>query len=84
MVVGYLNRRAVFKSVLNQVPSKVNVVNVEGMFLCEPDFSSRLVSIPFRYGGDFTWFLYLYKNTAYCMSAASNPDLLDADSIASQ
>lgn len=74
IVVGYLNRREVFKSALNPVPSEVDFVEVKGMFLSEPDFSSRLVSIPFRYGGDFTWALYLYKNNVYRMS--STPTIL--------
>lgn len=66
-VVGYLNRKEVFKSALNPVPPKHDFVVVKGMFLSEPNFSSRLVSIPFRYGGDFTWVLYLYKSEVYRM-----------------
>jgi hypothetical protein len=65
-VVGYLNRRTVFQSQFIPVPSSGDAVQANGMYMWEPNFSSRRVAIPFRYGGDFLWYIYLFdKNYRY-------------------
>ncbi|KAH8807699.1 hypothetical protein F5884DRAFT_677322 [Xylogone sp. PMI_703] len=54
MIIGYLNRRVVFVSPFITVDD-TGSVRATRMLLLEPD---RRVEIPFRHGGDFSWYLY--------------------------
>lgn len=68
VLAGYFSGRLAFQSSLVGVPTIGNAVNVNGLYLRAPDFGIRQVGIPFRYGGDFSWYLWLWNGTAYSKS----------------
>lgn len=65
VIVGYFQGNLVFQSQFISVPTSGNTVRTQGVYLIRPDFNTRLVSIPFRYGGDFAWCIWLYKDSKF-------------------
>jgi hypothetical protein len=72
LLVGYFNRKNVFQSPFTPVPASGNTVQVNGMYLMVPNFSYRQVAIPFRYGGDFQWYLWIFKDGKYSKLGTSS------------
>ncbi|KID73420.1 uncharacterized protein G6M90_00g062640 [Metarhizium brunneum] len=70
VVAGHVGGRLALISPLVPVPATGNAVAVNGLYLMAPDFKTRQVVIPFRYGGDFSWQLWLWNGKEYIASMA--------------
>lgn len=68
VVAGHVGGRLALISPLVPVPVTGNAVAVNRLYLMAPDFKTRQVVIPFRYGGDFSWQLWLWNGKEYSKS----------------
>lgn len=68
VVAGHVGGRLALISPLVPVPATGNTVTVNGLYLMAPDFKTRQVVIPFRYGGDFSWHVWIWNGQAYSKS----------------